>query len=110
MIDVVFLLLVFFMLAARFGQDATLPLSNAGDGTQTPDAPILVTVSGGDVALNGVALSQEDLIGRLQASQSSPETPVFVQPDAETSLQQLVDLLDALETSGVDQVVLVPQP
>ena len=30
MIDVVFLLLVFFMLAARFGQDTRLPMSTAG--------------------------------------------------------------------------------
>ena len=31
-IDVVFLLLVFFMLAARFGTDVTLPLTTAGAG------------------------------------------------------------------------------
>ena len=32
MIDVVFLLLVFFMLASRFGSDALVPLSLGGSG------------------------------------------------------------------------------
>lgn len=30
MIDVVFLMLIFFMLASRFGQETTLPLGAAG--------------------------------------------------------------------------------
>ena len=36
MIDVVFLLLVFFMLASRFGVDMEIPLNLAGQGAEQP--------------------------------------------------------------------------
>lgn len=46
MIDVVFLLLVFFMLAARFGMDTTLSLATVPTGVSTYNgAPRLIEVA-----------------------------------------------------------------
>ena len=44
MIDVVFLLLVFFMLAARFGHDLSLPMATGGGGDAYDGPPRLVVI------------------------------------------------------------------
>ena len=64
MIDVVFLLLVFFMLAARFGQDLQIPLSlGQGSGTwQGP--PRLLDIRPDGLMLNGVSGSLPEDSGR----------------------------------------------
>ena len=57
MIDVVFLLLVFFMLASRFGVEGAVPISAAGSGGGGYEgAPRLVEARPDGFRLNGVAL------------------------------------------------------
>ena len=53
MIDVVFLLLVFFMLASRFGSDALVPLSLGGSGDTYSGPPRLIDVLPEGQRLNG---------------------------------------------------------
>lgn len=71
MIDVVFLLLVFFMLASRFGQYRALPLSAGGGTTLCSGPPRLVDIGAEDLRWNGVAVSLDapaGEIGRLAPS------------------------------------------
>ena len=82
MIDVVFLLLVFFMLAARFGQDVVidLPISAASDKPYE-GPPRLIDVLPGAVRLNGVEMPMAALLPehiRTKASiQPSPIPPTL---------------------------------
>lgn len=108
MIDVVFLLLVFFMLAARFGQDLSLPLSAAGAEVTADAAPRLVTLTGETLALNGVAMALPEVARDL--SGSDQDKTVFLLPRGETSLQRMVDVIDALKAAGMTSIVVVNEP
>ena len=66
MIDVVFLLLVFFMLASRFGVEGAVPISAAGSGGGGYEgAPRLVEARPDGFRLNGVALDPAALAAAM---------------------------------------------
>ena len=105
MIDVVFLLLVFFMLAARFGTDFALPLQTAGSGTAYSGPPRLVDIDADGVALNGVAVS--NLVAALAPLMSAPDDAVLLRAKGEATVQDLVRTLDDLRAAGLTQLVVV---
>lgn len=109
MIDVVFLLLVFFMLAARFGQDTaialTLPATNADIIWEGP--PRLITLEGDALRLNGVPVARADLASALAPLMEGPDAPILLRAQPDTALQNLVDLLDMLNKAGLTGAVLV---
>lgn len=107
MIDVVFLLLVFFMLAARFGLDTTLPLVVAGGGAAYDGPPRLVEVGADALTLNGVAVTPDALAVRLADLTESPDDMIVLRPAAGTQLQRVVDVMGVLNAAGFARVVLV---
>lgn len=108
MIDVVFLLLVFFMLAARFGQDMALPLRLGGGGADDwQGAPRLVRVEPEELRLNGQAIAPEDLPAALTALMPDPEAPVLLRAAPQTDLARLVAVIDALRAAAIGQLILV---
>ncbi|WP_322893448.1 MULTISPECIES: biopolymer transporter ExbD [unclassified Yoonia] len=110
MIDVVFLLLVFFMLAARFGLDTTLPLVAAGGGAEYSGPPRLVDVATDGLALNGVSVTPDVLHARLADMTQSPGDMIVLRPAAATDLQRVVDVMLALHAAGFTRVVMVEAP
>jgi biopolymer transport protein ExbD len=107
MIDVVFLLLVFFMLAARFGSEGALALASGGAGAGWQGAPRLVEFAGGDIWLNGTPTDPAALAGALSALMPAPDAPVILRPRAGADAQALVDLAGQLRAAGFDRLVLV---
>lgn len=110
MIDVVFLLLVFFMLAARFGQDFAIPLAAAGNENNPSDTPQVIGIQGQEISLNGVSMTLADLPAALETVGADASAPVFLQPFGETSLQDLVRVVDALRASGPHTIIIMEQP
>ena len=107
MIDVVFLLLVFFMLVARFDSGGTMPVSAApGDGSAWQGAPRLVTVAPESLRLNGVATDLAGLGGAVTLLMPDPGALVVVRPVGGASLQKLVLVLDALSAAGIRRIVI----
>ena len=107
MIDVVFLLLVFFMLAARFGVDNAIPLAPAlSGGGEYRGAPRLVTVAPEGVRLNGVALAPENLVGALRQLMPEDDSIVVLRAVDGADLQGLVAVLDRLGAAGMTRIVL----
>ncbi|WP_227286472.1 MULTISPECIES: ExbD/TolR family protein [Paracoccaceae] len=107
MIDVVFLLLVFFMLAARFGQDGALPLSLSGSGSTYSGPPRLVDVLPEGQRLNGQAGEVAEIVARLNDLADRPDDTVVLRAVDGASLQRLVTLMSALEQAGFTRLVLV---
>jgi biopolymer transport protein ExbD len=105
MIDVVFLLLVFFMLAARFGTDFALPLQTAGSGAAYSGPPRLVGVDVNAVTLNGVAVS--DLPAALAPLMSAPDDAVLLRARGDATVQDLVRTLDELRAAGLTRLIVV---
>jgi biopolymer transport protein ExbD len=108
MIDVVFLLVVFFMLAARFGAEGTLDLALAAPqgGAVWQGPPRLVTVAPGGVALNGVAIEAAALPAALGALMAGPDDPVVLRAAEGVDLQRLVAVIGILQAGGIARLVV----
>lgn len=107
MIDVVFLLLVFFMLASRFGTDRALPLTVAGQGTGYSGPPRLVDISPEAVALNGRAIAPGALAGALAALTGEPGDAIVLRARGGATLQRVIAVMDGLKAAGFTRLVLV---
>lgn len=104
LVDVIFLLLLFFMLTstfARFGEIELRAASGGAAGGAPPPQRAFVQLGRDRLALNGTPVTLGDLADRAPAGQ------ILVSLDADTSAQRLVDLLAELRRrDDLDVVVL----
>ncbi len=107
MIDVVFLLLVFFMLASRFGTDAVLELPLAGRGGDYTGPPRLLGIGVDDLDLNGVPLAESQLSRALAPLMSTPDDMLILRGRDGADLQRIIDVTARLRAAGHRNVVLV---
>lgn len=109
MIDVIFLLLVFFMLAARFGAEDRLPLetASAAGGAAYSGPPRLIDVGADGLRLNGQAVSAAELAARLSPLVTGATDAILLRADEGAPLQALVQLMDDLRAAGFVTLVLV---
>ena len=108
MIDVVFLLLIFFMLVARFGVDKVIDInlpSALGQSSQYEGAPRLVEIQSGNiVSLNGFEIPLDQLSNKLSKLMSSPNALIIVRSSAEANTQDLLDVLLYLKSEKITNV------
>ncbi|MCP9484108.1 biopolymer transporter ExbD [Shimia sp. CNT1-13L.2] len=108
MIDVVFLLLVFFMLASRFGMDHVLPVPLAGQGNaDLSGPPRLISVDAESLRLNGIAMPQEALLTELERIMDTPEQALILRAGDQVELQRIIDITESLQSAGFPNVVLL---
>lgn len=107
MIDVVFLLLIFFMLASRFGVDRALPLSSAGGAGEYSGPPRLVELTPIGLSLNGVPVTADALPAALAPLMQSPNDAIILRARDGADLQALVAVMDRLGAAGLTRLVLV---
>jgi len=110
LIDVVFILLVFFMLATRFGHWQDLPVSIAPPQatTSASDDPLLIEVmSDTEVRLRGHSMDVSMLEQRLAGM---PHAAVRVSARAGVSVQSLLRVADLVHRAGISdaEVDLLP--
>ena len=96
LIDVIFLLLLFFMLTTTFTRTAELPLVAGGSGTGTAQtAPLFLRLSPQEMTLNGQPATLDTVTGRITGlGQDDPQVLVSLAPGV--NAQRLADLLAAL--------------
>lgn len=109
LIDVVFILLVFFMLATNFADWRSLTLSasaatTGGGASSSSDATIVGIGEDGAVTLDGEPVALQALAVRLSVRR---DERILVRPEDDTPLQDIVSVLDLLETAGIDNATLV---
>jgi biopolymer transport protein ExbD len=100
LIDIIFLLLLFFMLSSTFTRFGEVPLANAGGGaTGEAAAPLFLQLGAAGLRLNGASLAMDDLpealAGHAPAAEDARVT-VLIALDAAVTSQDLVDLLAVL--------------
>ena len=110
LIDVVFILLVFFMLASSFldwrAIDLTVPAKASGAGRM--EGALLVEIRSDGLRLAGEALPERALLQRVTARLlETPGQKVLVRPAAGVALQDTVRLLDGLAAAGVTELSLI---
>ena len=106
MIDVVFLLLVFFMLAARFGIEGALPVAPAGGGGGWSGPPRLVDVRPDGVTLNGVEIAPQALPEALAGLSQAQSDPVVLRGRDGATLQRLTDVARTASENGRRPIIL----
>ena len=108
MLDVIFLLLCFFVTASVFSQweseiSISLPsASSAETPGRLPGEVILNVARDGSVTVNARKLTLDDLGGRLRkVAEFYPGQPVVIRADRETSYDSLVKVIDTCRGAGV---------
>jgi biopolymer transport protein ExbD len=107
MIDVVFLLLVFFMLASQFGKDTGLRLSGAGTGQTYAGPPRLVDILPDGIRLNGTPVTAGQLPEALTPLMQSPADTIVLRGEGGADVQRLLDVAGGLRAAGYETLVVV---
>jgi biopolymer transport protein ExbD len=109
LIDVIFILLLFFMLTATFADPAvTLDLPR-GQNTRTPDDRDLVVslMADGRLFLDDEAVSRDELEVLLVSEIRNGVNPsVVLRGERDVLYEELFSLLDFLKSVGVEEVSL----
>lgn len=109
MIDVVLLLLVFFMIVSRFGGEGAVPLTlGAGQGAAWQGPPRLVDVgAAGALRLNGQAVADgAGLVAALGPLMPAPDAPVVLRAGAGADVQHLINVMAQLRAAGIARLIL----
>ena len=116
LIDVVFLLIVFFLVATSFERiqrelEVNLPRSEAAEKVSRDIQPIAITVSAdGTVTMGREEIDLRDLPGRIkEAVKQSDEPRVFVRGDARAYHENIVAVLGACQEAGVSNVSIATE-
>jgi biopolymer transport protein ExbD len=113
MIDVVFLLLIFFMLASTFmdpERDINLDLptsSEAGTLAEETDDLVVNVMEDGSTMLDGAILDDSGLIAAFrQAAAQNPEVQVTIRGDRLTAHQNIVKVMDYCGIAGLSNLAI----
>jgi biopolymer transport protein ExbD len=116
-IDIMFLLLIFFMVGTQFTDDEhhfDIKLPTASETmsiTSLPDPATVNVTANGEVYLDGDAVALPDLERKLAAMrQNYPGQAVLIRGDGSAAYQQVIDVLAAVKRAGVTGVSLANLP
>ncbi|MEQ8229459.1 MAG: biopolymer transporter ExbD [Rhodospirillales bacterium] len=110
LIDVVFILLVFFMLASSFLEWRSISLDAPKKTAAAPslERAVLVEVRDDGLRLGGEMMSIDRVVQRAAAAlQKKPDRPVLIRPDDGVPVQDVVMVLDGLSAGGVANLSLI---
>jgi biopolymer transport protein ExbD len=110
LIDVVFLLLIFFMLASTFLKFSALPVSGARGGgapSSLSEIAIIQVRSSEEIRVNGISIGLQGLMPQIEDLIAKGVTRAVVQPTEGASVQDLVAVLEVAKRSTLKSVVLV---
>ena len=100
-IDVVFLLLVFFMLASTFNVDQKVNLLSeiVYGSSQYDQNPRLIEIKSNKLLINGVEADDSEAIRKLEEITPDPSQIIIVQVLGSTT-QRMLDVMELLKSSG----------
>lgn len=111
MIDVVFLLVIFFMVGSKFGEAESqikvdLPTAGiSGAISRTPDQRVVAISNDGSVSLDNVTMPMAQLTQTLRtAATNFPEIRVSVRAPSDLPLQQLTNTMHAVQSAGISRI------
>jgi biopolymer transport protein ExbD len=111
MIDVVFLLLIFFMVGTKFTEmesNVTLDLPRVADGANASQQSSTKTVSvfrDGVVSLDNRTMTLPELTQVMyQLRQQNPQTSVAVRSDATLTIQRVMEVATAIKKAGIQRL------
>ena len=109
LIDVVFLLLLFFMLASTFARFSGVEVAIGGDGppAATDTRTILLGVSGeGSYLVDGGATPEGEVAATLRERAEGQDSRIVIRAAGEATTQDIVRALEIASGAGAADVVL----
>jgi biopolymer transport protein ExbD len=113
MIDIVFLLIIFFMVGTKFAeQERKIGLevprvSDRGALTNAPDQRVVNVYRDGEITIDGQSVSLAELTSKLTgARQQYAELGVLVRGDGTGEFQRVADVLNACKQAGIAQLAI----
>lgn len=112
MIDIVFLLVIFFMVSttfitARSGIKVDLPHSRARK--LNPSENLMITIpSDGELEFNGQKITMEELERRLK--ETHPRKMVIIEADKKVTHGRVVEIMDLVKECGNYKLAIATQP
>jgi len=111
MIDVMMFLLVFFVLISlhvipALGIKTSLPGSAQPEQLQVRKHAVVTVAKSGEIQLNGDDYSMTGLSSALKQMNSSSDLDVVINSDKDVSVQQLVDVMDSIKSSGITSIAI----
>lgn len=109
LIDVVFQLLIFFILTTTFETNPAfqvkLPKANNADVKQEPKSVVVTVTSDGRIEVDGKQIDDAELEARLcNAATGDASTGVNIRADAATEHQHVVKVMDLAKTCGLERL------
>lgn len=112
LIDVIFILLIFVVLVARFVDqeriDVTLPSAEAGRPAELQALEISMTADG-DVWVDGAQVPRDALYETFAVHRRGFERAVLI-ADQEANLQDAVEVISSAKLAGFEAVSLATRP
>lgn len=115
MIDVIFFLLVFFMISTlsmtvNRGLPVNLPTAATSQKDLRENLNLTLTEDG-ELFLNRASITMQDLGPRVkQALAAEPELMVIINADGEVRHSAVVNVMDELRVSGVSRLAIAVKP
>ena len=115
MIDVVFLLLIFFMLSTTFivtpGLKITLPKSSAEQIKKEKEEVRILLSEAGDIYINEEKVDIDSLKGIfVEAAGKSRESVAVISADEKAAHGRVVEVMDAAKESGIMRLAIETKP
>lgn len=108
LIDVVFILLIFFMLASQFvdwRQIELTPQAQFSNTVSDEQSSSLRMLNNGSFDVNGTAVEElQSVVSELEYA--GKERSVFLTPENAVEIQSVIDVIEALSAVGVTKVQL----
>ncbi len=108
MLDIVFIMLIFFIVTASFVKESgiTIDKPTADTATKRPKANIFIGIdSRGDIYMLKAKVEKDAVKAGLEAMlQENPESTVVIQADTRAEAGVLLSVLDAAKAAGVKNV------
>ena len=109
-INVIFLLIIFFVLAGTFKRADAVPINApfSVSGSAVYTSPVEVMVSEHELIYDLELVSEEDLKAKLfELVKDDPNREVMLKADKDLDARKLIDTLDIIKKAGVKNLYLV---
>ena len=113
LIDIVFLLLIFFMVTSHFeiitGIDISLPDVTERGPNQFPDTMIVAIDRKGDCYFKEERVTLKDFYRRLKGSSEQKRINLILQADRDVRHGHVVRIMDLAKKAGITSIIIAAQ-
>ncbi len=107
LIDIIFILLIFFMIATQFKKNSiplNLPQSN-GSSTEVSNSIILSLYEDGSINLDGTNIARDNLSHRLkELKQLKPNLSLTMACDRSLLFEDVIQVFEEVKAAGIEKV------